>query len=137
MLMPKRVKFRKTMRGKNRGKALKGNRLEHGNFGLQLLENALITARQIESGRRAISRATKRGGKTYIRIFPHKSMTKRAAESPMGGGKGAPEFWVAPTRRGRIIFEIEGTSQAIARKALKLAAAKLPVKCRFIIGDHV
>lgn len=136
MLMPKKVKFRKTQRGKNRGKASRGNKLQHGAFGLQALQNAMITSRQIESGRRTISRATKRGGKTYIRIFPHKVMTERAAESRMGSGKGAPAYWCSVVRRGRIIYEIEGTTEEVAKQALALAASKMPIRTRFISGER-
>jgi len=140
MLMPAKVKFRKVSRGKRRGIATKGNTLAFGDFGLQALENNWITARQIEAGRVAINRFIKRGGKLWIRTFPWKPVTKKPIEVRMGKGKGDPEFWVDVIRRGRILFELEGVTEEIAKKAMHLAAAKLPIKTRFLsrhqIGVH-
>ena len=135
MLMPRKVKYRKAFRGRNRGVASRGNTIAFGSYALQALENEYITARQIESGRRTISRATKRSGKMWIRIFPHKPVTKKPAEVRMGGGKGAVEGWVAKVKRGAIIYELDGVSEQIAHDALHLAAAKMPVKTRIISLD--
>lgn len=132
MLMPSKVKHRKVFRGKRRGKATKGNTLEFGDFGLQVLENCWITARQIEAGRIAINRHIKRNGKMWIRVFPFKPVTSKPVEVRMGKGKGDPEFWVDVLRRGRIIYELEGVEESVAKQAMKLAQRKFSVKTRFI-----
>lgn len=132
MLMPKKVKHRKQFRGKRRGIATKGNTLEFGDYGLQALENGWITARQIEAGRIAINRRCKRGGKLWIRLFPYKPVTAKPIEVRMGKGKGDPEFWVDVVRRGRIIYELEGVDEDIAKEAMRLAQRKFPMKTRFI-----
>jgi large subunit ribosomal protein L16 len=132
MLMPNKVKFRKQMRGKMRGVAWRGSTLNFGDFGLQALEPGWVTARQIEAGRVAITRHVKRGGKVWIRVFPDKPVTKKPAETRMGGGKGAPEGWVCVVRPGRILFELEGVTEEVAREALRLAAHKLAIKVRFL-----
>ena len=136
MLMPKRVKYRKQMRGRMKGMARRGSDVHFGDFGLQALEPAWISARQIESARRAIVRAMRRRGKVWIRIFPDKPITKRAAESRMGKGKGAVEFWAAVVKPGRIMFEIGGgIPDDMAREALKLASYKLPIKTKIVRKD--
>ena len=132
MLMPKRVKYRKQQRGRMRGKAYRGSTVAFGEFGLQALEPAWITNRQIEAARVAITRSIKRGGKMWIRIFPDKPVTKKPAETRMGKGKGAPEFWVASIRPGRIMFELEGISRDAAKAAMRLGASKLPIRVRFV-----
>jgi large subunit ribosomal protein L16 len=132
MLMPKKVKHRKQFRGKRRGIATKGNNLEFGDFGLQVLENGWVTARQIEAGRIAITRHCKRGGKLWIRLFPWKPVSTKPIEVRMGKGKGDPEFWVDVVRRGRIIYELEGVSETIAKEAMYLAQQKFGLKTRFI-----
>jgi len=132
MLLPKRVKFRKSQRGRRGGLAWRGSSLEKGDYGLKSLENAWITNRQIEAARVAITRALKKGGKVWIRIFPDRPVTKKPAETRMGGGKGAPEFWVAVVQPGRILFELAGSSEELAHEALALAAAKLPVLTRVV-----
>jgi len=132
MLMPKRVKYRKQQRGRMRGKAYRGGTVAFGEFGLQALEPAWITNRQIEAARVAITRQIKRGGKMWIRVFPDKPVTKKPAETRMGKGKGAPEFWVASIRPGRIMFELEGISREAAKSAMRLGASKLPIKTRFV-----
>ena len=132
MLMPKKVKYRKHQRGRMRGKALRGGELSFGEFGLQALEPGWMTARQIEAGRITISRFMKRRGKLWIRAFPWKSVTKKPTEVRMGKGKGDPEFWVDVIRPGKVLFEMEGVTEDIAREAMRLAAHKLPVKTRFI-----
>ena len=132
MLMPKRVKYRKAQRGRMRGKAQRGSSLAFGEYGLKALEPGWITNRQIEAARVALTRSLKRGGKVWIRIFPDKPITKKPAETRMGKGKGNPEGWVAVVKPGRVMFEVEGISEDLAKKALALAAAKLPVKTRFI-----
>ena len=135
MLSPKRVKHRKTHKGRMRGKAQRGNKVSFGEYGLQALEPTWITSRQIESARVAMTRHIKRGGKVWIRIFPDKPITQKPAETRMGKGKGNPESWVAVVRPGRILFELEGVPIDVARKAMKLAAAKLPIRCKFIVRD--
>lgn len=135
--MPKKVKHRKQQRGKRRGKAYTGSNLEFGDFGLMSLENGWITARQIEAARVAITHFIKRSGKVWIRIFPDKPCTVKPAETRMGKGKGAPEYWVAVVKRSRIIFEIEGVDYNIARRALALAGYKLPLKTKFISRDDL
>jgi large subunit ribosomal protein L16 len=132
MLMPKRVKHRKTHRGRMNGKAYRGSSIAFGEFGLQALEPAWVTSRQIEAARVAITRQIKRGGKVWIRIFPDKPVTKKPAETRMGKGKGAPEFWVAVVKPGRVLFEIEGITRDLARAAFNLGASKLPIKTRFV-----
>ena len=132
MLMPKKVKYRKQQRGRMKGKAWKGSSLEFGDFGLKTLDAAWITDRQIEAGRVAMTRFVKRGGKVWIRIFPDKPVTKKPAETRMGKGKGAPEYWVAPVKPGRILYEMEGVTEDIAKEAMRLAAQKLPVRTKFV-----
>lgn len=132
MLMPKRVKYRKQFRGRMRGKATRGNTVAFGEFGLQSLEPAWITSRQIESARRAMVRHMKRRGKLWIRIFPHKSVTKRAAETRMGKGKGAVDHWVAVVKPGSVMFEVGGVTEEVAREAMHRASYKLPVRCQII-----
>ena len=131
MLMPKKVKFRKQQRGRRRGKAWRGSDVSFGEFGLQAAETCWMTARQIEAARVAMTRYVKRGGKIWIRVFPDKPVTKKHQETRMGKGKGAPEFWVAVVRPGKVLFEIEGVPEAEARQAMDRAAAKLPIKTRF------
>ena len=133
MLMPKRVKYRRLHRGRMKGKATKGNTVTYGDFGLVALEPAWITANQIEAARVAMTRYIKRGGKVYIKIFPHKSVTKKPAEVRMGSGKGAPDHWVAVVKPGRVMFEIDGVTEEQAREAMRLAAHKLPIKCKFVV----
>ena len=132
MLMPKKVKYRKQQRGRMKGKAWRGSSLEFGDYGLKTLDAAWITDRQIEAGRVAMTRSVKRGGKVWIRIFPDKPVTKKPAETRMGKGKGSPEYWVAPVKPGRILYEMEGVSEEIAREAMRLAAQKLPVRTKFV-----
>jgi large subunit ribosomal protein L16 len=136
MLSPKRVKHRKQMRGRMRGLAHRGHKVSFGEYGLQALEPAWITNRQIEAARVAITRHIKRGGKMWIRIFPDKPVTKKPAETRMGKGKGSPESWVAVVRPGRVLFELEGISTDLAREAMRLGAAKLPIKTRFVIRNE-
>ncbi len=136
MLSPKRTKFRKQQRGRMTGLAYRGSDLNFGDFGLQALEPAWITSRQIEASRRAMTRYIRRGGKIWIRIFPDKPVTMRPAETRMGSGKGAPEFWVAVVKPGRIMFEITGVSEEIAREAMRLAANKLPIKTKFVVRSE-
>ncbi|MBR8838478.1 MAG: 50S ribosomal protein L16 [Stigonema ocellatum SAG 48.90 = DSM 106950] len=133
MLSPRRTKFRKQQRGRMEGMATRGSTLNFGDFALQALEPAWITSRQIEASRRAMTRYIRRGGKIWIRIFPDKPITMRPAETRMGSGKGSPEFWVAVVKPGRIMFEIGGVTEAIAREAMRLAASKLPIKTKFIM----
>jgi large subunit ribosomal protein L16 len=137
MLMPKRVKFRKQQRGRMRGKAVRGSSLAFGQYGLKALEPHWITARQIEAARIAMTRHIKRGGKVWIRIFPDKPCTKKPAETRMGKGKGAPEYWVAVVKPGRIMFELEGVPEEVAREAFRLASHKLPIKTRFVSATEV
>ncbi len=132
MLQPKRMKFRKVQKGRNRGKAWRGNTLSFGEFGLQSVESGRVTARQIEAARVAMTRHAKRGGKVWIRIFPDKPMTKRPPETRMGKGKGNPEYWVAVIKPGRVLYEMEGVTRTVAHEALRLAAHKLSVKTRII-----
>jgi large subunit ribosomal protein L16 len=135
MLSPRRTKFRKQQRGRMAGAASSGNELSFGQFGLQALEPAWITARQIEAGRRAMTRYIRRGGKIWIRLFPDKPVTMRAAETRMGSGKGAPEYWVAVVKPGRVMYEIAGVSEEVAREAMRLAAFKMPIKTKFIMRE--
>jgi len=132
MLQPKKVKHRKMFKGRLRGKAMRGNTLAFGTFGLQAMSSGFITARQIEAARIAMTRHAKRGGKVWIRIFPDKPTTKKPAEVRMGKGKGNLEAWVAPVKRGRVLYEMEGVDPQVAREALRLAAHKLPVRTRFV-----
>jgi len=135
MLAPKRVKYRKQMKGRNRGKAQRGNTVSFGNYGLMSLNAGWITNRQIEAARVALTRTMKRGGKVWIRIFPDKPLTKKPAETRMGKGKGNPEYWVAVVKPGRVMFEVEGVSEELARRGFQLASAKLPVKTRFVTRE--
>jgi large subunit ribosomal protein L16 len=132
MLMPKKVKYRKQQRGRMKGKAWRGSEIAFGEFGLKVMEPGWISDRQIEAGRIAMTRFVKRGGKIWIRLFPDKPVTKKPAETRMGKGKGAPEFWVAVVRPGKVIFEMEGVDEAVAREAMRLAANKLPVQTKFV-----
>lgn len=132
MLMPKRVKYRKMQRGRIRGLAQRGNQVTFGTYALQATDRDFLTSRQIEAARRAIVRYIRRGGKVWIRIFPDKPVTKRAAETRMGSGKGSVDHWVAPIRPGRVLFEMAGVREDLAREALRLAAQKLPVRTQFI-----
>lgn len=132
MLMPKRVKRRKVMRGRMKGKATRGNTISHGEYGLVALEPAWVTSQQIEAARVALTRFIKRGGQVWIKIFPDKPVTEKPAETRMGSGKGSPEYWVAVVKPGRILFEIAGVSEEDAREALRLAMHKLPLKCKFV-----
>jgi large subunit ribosomal protein L16 len=136
MLQPKRVKYRKQQKGKIRGNAMRGNTVAFGDYGLQTLDAGWITNRQIEAARVAMTRHIKRGGKVWIRIFPDKPITSKPAETRMGKGKGNPEGWVAPVKPGRMMFELEGVEESIARRAMDLAAAKLPVKTRFVVREE-
>ncbi len=136
MLLPKRVKYRRQQRGRMTGKATRGNVVSHGQFGLQALEASWITSNQIEAARIAMTRYIKRGGKVWIKIFPDKAMTEKAAETRMGSGKGSPEYWVAVVKPGRVMFEIAGVSEEVAREAMRLAMHKLPIKCKFITKEN-
>jgi large subunit ribosomal protein L16 len=136
MLMPKKVKYRKQQRGRMRGKAWRGSSLAFGDFGLKTLDAAWITDRQIEAARIAIARFVKRGGKIWIRVFPDKPVTKKPAETRMGKGKGAPEYWVAVVKPGRILYEMEGVPESVAREAMRLAAQKLPVHTKFVMREE-
>lgn len=136
MLMPKRVKYRRVHRGRMKGKAIRGSEVTYGEYGLQALEPSWITSNQIEAARRAMTRYTRRGGTIYVKIFPDKSVTQKPAETRMGSGKGAPEYWVAVVKPGRIMFEMEGVSENIAREAMRLAAQKLPIKTKFIVKSE-
>ncbi|HIS00034.1 MAG: 50S ribosomal protein L16 [Desulfovibrio fairfieldensis] len=137
MLMPKRVKRRKVMRGRMKGKALRGNFLAYGEFGLVATTPGWVTSNQIEAARQAMTRSTKRGGKVWIKIFPDKPVTAKPAETRMGSGKGAPEYWVAVVKPGRVLFEIAGIPEENAREALRLAAHKLPIKSKLIKREDV
>ena len=132
MLMPKRVKFRRVQRGRMKGAAHRGNTLAYGDFGLVATQPAWITSNQIEAARVAMTRYTKRGGQVWIKIFPDKPVTEKPAETRMGSGKGSPEYWVAVVKPGRVMFEIAGVSEEVAREAMRLASYKLPVKCKFV-----
>ena len=135
MLMPKRVKRRKVMRGRMKGKAQRGNFLAYGDYGIVAMAPAWITSNQIEAARQAMTRYTKRGGKIWIKIFPDKPVTAKPAETRMGSGKGSPEYWVAVVKPGRVMFEIAGVSEEVAREALRLASHKLPVKTKFVVRE--
>ncbi len=136
MLLPKRVKYRRVHRGRMTGKATRGNKISHGEFGLQALEPSWITANQIEAARVAMTRYCKRFGKVWIKIFPDKPISKKPLETRMGKGKGAPEYWVAVVKPGRIMFEIAGVPEETAREAMRLAANKLPIKCKFVMKEE-
>ncbi len=135
MLMPKRVKYRRVQRGRMKGKAMRGNKVTYGDYGLQALEPAWIKSNQIEAARVAMTRYCKRFGKVWIKIFPDKPVTQKPAETRMGSGKGSPEYWVAVVKPGRVMFELGGVPEATAREALRLAAAKLPIKCKFVAKE--
>ena len=137
MLMPKRVKRRKVMRGRMKGKAQRGNFLAYGDYGLVALDPGWVTSNQIEASRVAMTRFIKRGGQVWIKIFPDKPVTAKPAETRMGSGKGAPEYWVAVIKPGRVLFEMNGVSEEIAREALRLASHKLPIKTKFIKKENV
>ena len=137
MLMPRRVKRRKLHRGRMTGKATRGNKLAYGDYGLVALEPAWITSNQIEAARIAMTRYTKRGGKVWINIFPHKSITKKPAETRMGSGKGSPDKWVAVVKPGRVLYELAGVPEEMAREALRLGMHKLPIKCKFVKRDVI
>ena len=132
MLLPKRVKYRRVQRGRLTGKAMRGNTVTYGDFGLQALEPAWISSNQIEAARVAMTRYIKRGGQVWIKIFPDKPITEKPAETRMGSGKGSPEYWVAVVKPGRVMFEIGGIAEETAREAMRLAANKLPIKCKFV-----
>jgi len=133
MLAPKRIKYRKHQRGTSKGKAQRGSEISFGQYGLKALEAGWLTSRQIEAARIAITRHIKRGGKVWIRIFPHKPITAKPAETRMGKGKGSPEYWVAVVKPGRILFELEGVALDVAREAIRLASHKLPIKSKFVM----
>ena len=135
MLMPKRVKYRRVQRGRMKGTAHRGNTLTYGDFGLVAAEPAWITSNQIEAARIAMTRYIKRGGQVWIKIFPDKPVTEKPAETRMGSGKGSPEYWVAVVKPGRVLFEIDGVSEEVAREALRLAMHKLPIKCKFVARE--
>ncbi len=137
MLMPKRVKRRRVHRGRMTGKANKGNQIAYGKFGLVATEPAWITSNQIEAARIAMTRFIKRGGKVWINVFPHKPITQKPAETRMGSGKGSVEYWVAVVKPGRVLFEMDGVDEAIAREAMRLAGHKLPIKTKFMIKENV
>ena len=135
MLMPKRVKYRRVQRGRLTGKAMRGNKISNGSFGLVAMEPAWITSNQIEAARIAMTRYVKRGGKVWIKIFPDKPITEKPAETRMGSGKGSPEYWVAVVKPGRVLFEMDGVTEEQAREAMRLASHKLPIKCKFMVKD--
>ena len=137
MLMPKRVKRRRQMRGRMKGRAMRGNTVAYGQFGLVAQEPGWITSNQIEAARVAMTRYIRRGGQVWVDIFPHKPVTQRPAGTRMGSGKGAPEYWVAVVKPGRVMFEIAGIDETVAKEALRLAANKLPVKCKFVRAEDV
>ena len=135
MLSPKRVKYRRVMRGRMKGRALRGNKVAYGDFGLQAVTPGWITSNQIEAARIAMTRYTKRGGQVWIKIFPDKPVTEKPAETRMGSGKGSPEYWVAVVKPGRVMFEVGGVSEEVAREALRLAAHKLPIKTKIVVRE--
>ena len=137
MLMPKRVKFRRVQRGRLKGKASRGTTLSNGSYGLVATEPAWITSNQIEAARIAMTRFIKRGGKVWIKIFPDKPITEKPAETRMGSGKGSPEYWVAVVKPGRVMFEMDGVAEDIAKEAMRLAMHKLPIKCRFATREQL
>lgn len=136
MLLPKRVKHRRVQRGRLKGKATRGNKVTNGDYGIQALEPAWITSNQIEAARIAMTRHIKRGGKVWIKIFPDKPITEKPAETRMGSGKGSPEYWVAVVKPGRVMFEIAGVDKELAEEAMRLAAHKLPIKCKFVTKEE-
>ena len=136
MLMPKRVKYRRVQRGRLTGKALRGNTISYGSFGLVATEPAWITSNQIEAARIAMTRYVKRGGKVWIKIFPDKPITEKPAETRMGSGKGSPEYWVAVVKPGRVMFEMDGVTPEQAKEAMRLASHKLPIKCKFVMKEN-
>lgn len=136
MLMPKRVKYRRVHRGRMKGTATRGNTITYGQYGLVALEPAWITSNQIEAARIAMTRYIRRGGKVWIKIFPDKPITEKPAETRMGSGKGSPEYWVAVVKPGRVLFEMDGVAPEIAREAMRLAAHKLPIKCKFVMKEE-
>ncbi len=136
MLMPKRVKYRRVQRGRLTGKASRGNTISNGEYGLVAMEPAWITANQIEAARIAMTRYIRRGGQVWIKIFPDKPITEKPAETRMGSGKGSPEYWVAVVKPGRVLFEMNGVSEEIAREAMRLAMHKLPIKCKFVVKEQ-
>ena len=135
MLLPKRVKYRRVHRGRMKGAATRGNKVTYGDFGIQALESAWITSNQIEAARIAMTRYIKRGGQVWIKIFPDKPITEKPAETRMGSGKGSPEYWVAVVKPGRVMFEMDGVSEEIAKEAMRLASHKLPIKCKFVTKE--
>ena len=137
MLMPKRVKYRKVQRGRMKGKANKGNYISYGEYGLQATEPGWVTSNQIEAARVALTRYMRSGGKVWVKIFPHKPVTKKPAETRMGSGKGSPEYWVAVVKPGRVMFEVAGVPEDVAREALRLARHKLPIKCKFVKREEL
>ena len=137
MLLPKRVKYRRVQRGRLKGKATRGNTITYGDFGLVALEPAWITSNQIEAARIAMTRYIKRGGQVWIKIFPDKPITEKPAETRMGSGKGSPEYWVAVVKPGRVMFEIAGVDRELAQEAMRLAAMKLPIKCKFVTKEEL
>ena len=136
MLMPKRVKFRRVQRGRLKGKASRGNTVTNGQYGLQALEPAWITSNQIEAARIAMTRYIKRGGQVWIKIFPDKPITEKPAETRMGSGKGSPEYWVAVVKPGRVMFEMDGVAEDVAKEAMRLVSHKLPIKCKFVVREE-
>ena len=136
MLLPKRVKYRRVHRGRLKGKALRGNKISHGEFGLVALEPAWVTSQQIEAARIAMTRYIKRGGQVWIKIFPDKPVTEKPAETRMGSGKGSPEYWVAVVKPGRVMFEMAGIDEVTAREAMRLAGHKLPIKTKFMVREE-
>ena len=137
MLLPKRVKYRRQQRGRLKGAAHRGNKVNYGQFGLMALEPAWITSNQIEAARIAMTRYTKRGGQVWIKIFPDKPITEKPAETRMGSGKGSPEYWVAVVKPGRVLFEMDGVTEDIAKEAMRLATHQLPTKCRFVTKEQL
>ena len=137
MLMPKRVKYRRVQRGRLKGKASRGNTISNGQYGLVAMEPAWITAHQIEAARIAMTRYIRRGGQVWIKVFPDKPITEKPAETRMGSGKGSPEYWVAVVKPGRVLFEMDGVSEEIAREAMRLAMHKLPIKCKFMAKEQI
>ena len=136
MLMPKRVKRRRVFRGRMKGKAMRGNFLAYGDYGLVATEPSWVTSQQIEAARIALTRYTKRGGQVWIKIFPDKPVTEKPAETRMGSGKGSPEYWVAVVKPGRILFEMDGVAEEVAKEAMRLAMHKLPIKCKFVTREQ-
>ena len=136
MLMPKRVKYRRVQRGRMKGKAMRGNTITNGAYGLVATEPAWITGAQIEAARIAMTRYTKRGGRVWIKVFPDKPITEKPAETRMGSGKGSPEYWVAVVKPGRILFEMDGVAEEVAKEAMRLAMHKLPIKCKFVTREQ-